>query len=189
MAHYLVVGGTGMLSGVVEYLAKHGHVISIISRNASSFEDLKARLAYKRLHHITCDYHQPDILALKLEEHTKLYGNFDNSVCWVHGPSDIKACLSIAAYTDDTVIHIVGSAIADPGTPELITNRFEILSREFPALNFKIAVLGFIVEIFNQTQQSRWLTNDEISQGIINCLASTHALHFVGTVTPWSLRP
>lgn len=189
MAHYLVVGGTGMLSGVVEYLANNEHMISIISRNEPTFEALKAQLGYQKLYHITCDYHQADTFALKLEEHTKLYGDFDSSVCWIHSPSDIKACLLIAAYTNDTVLHIVGSALADPSKPELITSRFEIFTHKYPLLNFKIAVLGFVVEAFNQTRHARWLTKDEISQGVIKSLSASKALNVVGTTTPWSLRP
>lgn len=45
--------------------------------------------------------------------------------------------------------------------------------------------LGFIIE----NNRSRWLTNEEISNGVINCIEVKSERFIVGTLTPWDKRP
>ncbi|MFD0618939.1 short-chain dehydrogenase [Paenibacillus sp. GCM10027629] len=45
--------------------------------------------------------------------------------------------------------------------------------------------LGFVIE----HNQSRWLTHDEISNGVIRAIQEKNQLTVVGTLEPWSMRP
>lgn len=46
-------------------------------------------------------------------------------------------------------------------------------------------VLGFRVE----DDGSRWLTHEEISEGILAAIADPQPVQVIGTVTPWERRP
>ena len=46
-------------------------------------------------------------------------------------------------------------------------------------------VLGFKKE----AGSSRWLTNDEISDGVLEAIKLREMCHIIGTVTPWDQRP
>jgi hypothetical protein len=187
--HYLVVGGTGMLSGVVHYLISNGNLVTVLSRGGNAFQNLKSTLKSEHLHHLSCDYHNSGSLIENLKRHTQQYGLFDMSVCWVHAPSETEICLSIAAYTKQTLLQVVGSASGDPSRPDLINNRLETFSNNYPALNFKVVILGFILEEGTQFNSSRWLYNAEISEGVISAMNNNCVVSVVGTTEPWPLRP
>ncbi|AFE58171.1 short chain dehydrogenase [Rahnella aquatilis HX2] len=85
-SHYLVVGGTGMLSGVVKALIKDGNIVSIVSRGDEKFRKLVKDLGTNNLYHLSCDYHDIENLKIQLKNHTENLGFFDVSICWVHEP-------------------------------------------------------------------------------------------------------
>lgn len=51
---------------------------------------------------------------------------------------------------------------------------------------YHAVILGFVLL---PGGQSRWLTNSEISQGVLDAIAAEAKRHIVGTVEPWSRRP
>lgn len=53
------------------------------------------------------------------------------------------------------------------------------------ALQYHQVQLGFKIE----DSHSRWLTNEEISQGVIDSIQHDRLLHTVGTMEPWEKRP
>ena len=70
---------------------------------------------------------------------------------------------------------MLGSAAADPGFPVCIPAAGEL--RE--------VILGFVRE----GGHSRWLTDPEISAGVLKVLRSGKLRSVVATLTPWSERP
>ena len=52
-------------------------------------------------------------------------------------------------------------------------------------IDYQAVVLGFVVE----DGKSRWLTNAEISDGILAAIASGAPFTIVGTVELWSAKP
>ena len=73
------------------------------------------------------------------------------------------------------VLCVLGSAAADPGFPVCIPAAGEL--RE--------VILGFVRE----GGHSRWLTDPEISAGVLKVLRSGKLRSVVATLTPWSERP
>jgi hypothetical protein len=79
------------------------------------------------------------------------------------------------------LFEVVGSSVADPSRPDAVS---EQLSR-LPWLAYRRVVLGFVVE----GSRSRWLTDSEISAGVVAAIEGDAEHSVVGTVVPWSLRP
>lgn len=188
-SHYLVVGGTGMLSGVVKQLLTDGHTVSVISRTDESFRALIEVSETTSLYHISCDYHDINSLKIKLKHHTDSLGVFDFSVCWVHEPSEIKVCSAVAEFTKHSLWHVVGSAVANPSKPDEISNRLFFFNQHYPDIDYRIIILGFIIKNCSKSNNSRWLYNSEISTGINVALKNGLTVNVIGITAPWSLRP
>ena len=52
-------------------------------------------------------------------------------------------------------------------------------------LAYRQVILGFMRE----ESLSRWLTNDEISDGVLDAISAGQSSYVIGTVTPWHERP
>jgi len=188
-SHYLVVGGTGMLTGVVKHLIKNGNVVSIVSRGDEKFRKLIEVLGTKNLHHLSCDYHDIENLKIQLKNHTENIGYFDFSLCWVHEPSEINVCTVAIEFTKNSLWHVVGSSLADPSKPENISHRLSLFRKNHPNTKYKLIILGFIIDSGLNLNNSRWLSNFEISDGINAALKNDITVNIIGTTIPWSLRP
>ncbi|MBK7159886.1 MAG: hypothetical protein IPH77_15465 [Ignavibacteria bacterium] len=67
----------------------------------------------------------------------------------------------------------------------MINEDFEQLFYRFKNINYKKILLGFVIE----DEKSRWLTNTEISNGVIDALKKDEDTFIVGKVEPWEKRP
>lgn len=56
---------------------------------------------------------------------------------------------------------------------------------KYPTIRYHQVILGFV----RQGNRSRWLTDAEISAGVIAALQSDQRDSIVGIVEPWPLRP
>jgi hypothetical protein len=158
----LVVGGTGMLAGLVRALAEEGDDVTVLARRGWAGGGL--------VHSLTVDYRNTPQLKLTLDHN----GQFDRLVAWVHSDApDALGTLRESVLGD--VLHVLGSAAADPGFP----------SRTPAAGEPREVILGFV----RGGDHSRWLTDDEISAGVLQALHSGEPRSVVGTVTPWIERP
>ena len=80
-------------------------------------------------------------------------------------------------------MQVLGSAHGDPSHPERLKEMAEAADG-FP-IDYQAVVLGFVMD----AGRARWLTNDEISNGVFAAIASAAPLSIVGTVEPWSAHP
>ena len=80
-------------------------------------------------------------------------------------------------------MQVLGSAHADPAHPERVAEMAE--AAEGLPIDYQAVVLGFVIE----GGKSRWLTNAEISAGVLAALESGAPFRIVGTVEPWSAKP
>lgn len=165
----LVVGGTGMLSGVVKQLLDAGDEVYSISRRAPTIK-------HPRLHPLLLDYRATEALQAALT----VSGPFDRAVVWIHSVAP-EAPFLVAEAVTGPYFHLLGSASADPS--RLIPARQE----RFDSLDtdYREVILGFQVT----SQGSRWLTNAEISVGVWQAIEQDAWRFIVGTVEPWSERP
>jgi hypothetical protein len=172
--HTLVVGGTGMLSELVRALAGDGERLSLLSRQASAAAGDDG---------FDCDYHDQDGFRDALDRAVARSGPIDLAVVWFH-TLKIDAPRLVAERVAGRMVQILGSATADPAHPERLEFAQQIVAG-LPGCDLRQVVLGFKVE----DGQARWLTNTEISQGVLEAVGADRSLTIVGQVKPWSARP
>lgn len=186
--HALVIGGTGMLRDLSLALAGQGRTVSVVARHQEGLAGLERAAAggRGRIHPIALDYRNTAALTEALAGAIASSGRVDLAVAWIHGTAP-EAPLAVAravASPDRPVhyFHVLGSAAADPS--RLDPGRragFEAI----PGLIYHEVILGFVLT----PHGSRWLTNQEISTGVLRALDAGEPRYIVGTVEPWSARP
>lgn len=170
--HVLVVGGTGMLSGLVEALAGDGGRLSLLSRQASQLPG-----------GIDCDYHDELAFGRALEAALDRHGPVELAIAWFH-TLKIAAPRLLAQQVRGRMFQVLGSATADPAHPHRLATAAAV-AEGLPECRLRQVVLGFrLVD-----GASRWLTNDEISGGVLEAVRADRLLTIVGQVEPWSARP
>lgn len=160
-----MVGGTGMLAGLVRVLAEEGDDVTVLARRGWRGNRMQGRISSLPL-----DYRQTGMLELALKHN----GLFDRLVAWIH-PDAPEALGVLRQAVLGDVLCVLGSAAADPGFPGRVPAAGE--PRE--------VILGFVRE----GTRSRWLTDAEISAGVVRALHSGERRSVVGCLTPWSDRP
>ncbi|HMS65854.1 MAG TPA: short-chain dehydrogenase [Ignavibacteria bacterium] len=187
MSHVLVVGGTGMLKGVSLYFATHGMKVSVIARDQNKFEELiLSKDIDGFINPIRVDYSESEQLRSKLTNALNIYGPIETAVCWIHSTAP-EAVHEIAEILNDSNIpvkfyHILGS---ESSNPAIVSEDFKQTLYKFKNISYKKIILGFVVE----DENSRWLTNTEISNGVIDALKKDDEMFIVGKVEPSELRP
>ncbi|OZU89649.1 short-chain dehydrogenase [Virgibacillus indicus] len=182
MKHALVVGGTGMLSGVSLWLLESGFHVSIIARNAERMESLVERSSFRE--HITpilVDYRNDTELKEKVNIAMNQLGNIDMVIAWIHSNSEraLQLITKEVSYqsTEWELFHILGSS------SELGEIKKEVHAA--PSYSYYQIQLGYVDEESN----SRWLTNKEISDGVIEAIIKKDSVHIIGQIEPWEKRP
>jgi hypothetical protein len=181
VAHDLIVGGSGMLAGLAEAMAREGRDVSVIARGRDRLQRLAAR--HPGIHPLPLDYYNGAELDAGLAQAVAARGPFHRCVAWMHDDSKPRA-LKIARQVTDVYCAVLGSASADPARPERLAEWHDLF-RPLAAPKLRLAVLGFAVE----GGSSRWLSDAEISAGVGRALESEEPVTIVGTATPWSARP
>src|SRR5690606_10565489 len=105
-------------------------------------------------------------------------------VAWIHDDED-----RVIRQTAESIRHAGGADFAWDLYHVLgsSSNLDEIL-RKTPAppeCAYHQVQLGFVIE----GNRSRWLTHEEISSGVIECVRNGRRRHVVGTLEPWDMRP
>ena len=177
-----------MLRGVSLHLASQVHTVSVIARRRPRLHNVaqEAHLLAGHINPIQVDYQNGALLRVKIEEAVNTFGPVTLAVCWVHSivpqapyivAESIGRGPSVCRYFD-----VRGSAAADPAHPE---PQREVSFQQFTYILYRRIILGFVLG----NGASRWLTNDEISTGVIHAIERDTACYVVGTVHPWSARP
>ncbi|WP_433773690.1 short-chain dehydrogenase [Bacillus wiedmannii] len=178
--HALVIGGTGMLKKVSIWLCEQGFHVSIIGRDEVKLENVKrASSAPENITCLSLDYHNDDDIKVAIKSTIERNGPITVVVAWIHSSakhalSNICKELDLSSETY-SLFHILGSK-ASRMTAQKIGGTRYIYHR---------IILGFILE----GTYGRWLTNEEIADGVIKGIESKRAEWIVGRVEPWELRP
>ena len=175
MKHALVVGGTGMLSGVSLWLLDQGYHVSIIARNSDRMKKLAEQTDL--ISHITplfVNYSHHNELQKKLLATINKNGAFDIVVAWIH--STASSALEIIAKevsfskNDWKLFHVLGSS-----------SDLNEIKREVTIptnCSYNQIQLGFVIE----GGHSRWLTNKEISDGVIEAIKKGNKIRTIGQI-------
>lgn len=181
MKHVIIFGGTGMLAGATKWLIENAEQISVVGRNKQRLEQLRPEYDNSNFQPVILDYKDSEALREFLQRTIQTYGPVDLVVSWIHSvaPDAIPIILGELQHQKNPwrLVHIKGS------------------SHDLSAISNEITVpknclycdvqLGFKAE----GSVSRWLTHEEISNGVISAIYHNKRRTVVGTLHPWSKRP
>lgn len=171
----LVVGGSGMLAGLARTLCARADRVSILSRN-----EKRIRAVSDAVEPIVCDYND----GVALSEALSQIEAPDLVVAWIHGRApQARRAFAKCLIAEGRFVQVLGSAVADPTHPERLAEMAK--AADALPIDYQAVVLGFAVE----KGASRWLTNEEISTGVLSAIESEKPMSIVGTVEPWSAKP
>lgn len=187
-AHALVVGGTGMLRDLCLALAARGLTVSVVAQSRPRLDALAraARGLSGSIAPLPVDYAHAGELRSRLRDAASSHGPITLGVCWIHDDAPhaletIAQCLP-SSTPPPRLFHILGSSVADPARA---ASAADTLARSLPHLAWRRVVLGFKID----RGRSRWLTHQEIWQGILSAIDNDWSESVIGLVRPWSSRP
>lgn len=180
--HALVIGGTGMLSGVSLWLIDNGYHVSIIARDAEKMKQLqKEASSSSQVTPLLVDYRNNDKLIEKLKLTIKQNGEINIVVAWIHSIAEnaLQSIISEVSKESNSweLFHILGSG-----------SNLEEIKKKLAAPS---SIAYYQVQLGFKTagSQSRWLTHREISEGVIENIKKKKQVLIVGQVEPWGIRP
>lgn len=178
--HALVIGGTGMLKRVSVWLCEQGFHVSIIGRDEGRLENVKrASITPENITCLPLDYYNDDDLKLSMKSTIDRNGPITLVVAWIH--SSAKHALSLICkeleFSSEpySLFHILGSK----------ASRMTMQKIGGALCSYYRIILGFILE----DTYARWLTHEEIADGVIKGIESKCTEWIVGRVEPWESRP
>lgn len=183
--HTLVIGGTGMLRAASVALASRSRMVTSIARTELSLGALNSSLpASSGAHYmLALDWNEPDDFLHAVQAHLTQNQLPDLVVAWIH---DHELAIRFAASLAESeprchFFHVVGSAAADP------LRIATFLNGRVPSSNvvYHQVILGYV----HAEEGTRWLTNEEISAGVLDAIARAEPKHVVGTTQSWASRP
>ena len=175
-----------MLFEVSSRLAYNYNTVSVIGRNPQRFEALRRETIHLKgnLDPLSIDYADSEKLVDVLETSIDRYHNISMVISWIHSTAPdagkIVAELINSKGEKFRYFDILGSSHADPSTDN-IQPEFSSLEN----INYRQIVLGFKIE----NDKSRWLTDKEISDGVMKAIDDDAEYSVIGTIKPWDSRP
>jgi len=176
----LVVGASGMLTEVARWLAEQGYQVTVVGRDRARLERVRDSSRYPHLFMLLpLDYEQTNQLREALEQLMAEQEHIELVVAWIHStaPEAISIIQQVFSRPKKkwSLYHVCGSRAWKQ--PPLV--------QEVTGCSYHCIILGFVCEEKN----SRWLTNEEITQGVISAIQSKEPQTIVGSVEPWEKRP
>lgn len=183
--HALVMGGTGLLRGVCLALVEDGWRVSCIARDPQRLANLEADAARHggQLLPLSLDYRDEAALAAGIQQGRAALGPIRLVVAWLHGDDSIlpqavveEVSLALLPWR---FFRIRGSAAAAPGAwprpPEV----------SHTLCQYREVILGWM----SADGGTRWLSDDDITRGILTAIQRDWLESVVGVVRPWANRP
>lgn len=182
MKHALVVGGTSMLAGASLWLNSQGYHVSIIARNPFKMEKVMKRASsQENITPLYVDYTDGEKLRKAIRETIHHNGNIVLVVAWIHSIAEDALSIIMDEISKGTyeweLYHVLGSS------SDLDAIKRKVLTPE--NCSYHQVQLGFVLE----GAYSRWLTHQEISEGVIEAINRKKKVHVVGQLEPWEKRP
>ena len=160
--HALVIGGTGMLAGLTRALVARGHPVTSIARRATTLLSERARNDQPQglLVPVALDYRDSAALEEALVQVAAERGPVDLAVCWIH---------TDAPHAPGLVAHALA-----PGARlvQVFGTRHWPLAEIPLHVAYRQALLG--------TSGGRWLTHEEISEGVLAAIDADLPCRVVG---------
>ena len=176
--HALVIGGTGMLADVSLWLANTGYIVSVIGRTMEKHQHLLEQATNPNfINCLVVDYSNYAFLEEQVRDAIIKNGPVSLVVSWTPLLKSLEIVNSLASKQKNpwALYQVMGSR-----------RYFEKKSLVVPDnCKHRTIYLGFIIE----GDQSRWLSNNEISQGVIRSIEEDSSESIIGTLYPYERRP
>jgi hypothetical protein len=182
MRNALIIGASGMLSGLVPKLMAQEYQVFAIGRSRERLAALEEACAPwgPRLTVMALDYRDTDRLARWVAHIQLLHGPLDAVVAWIHGnPTAVLSAVgqAVEGYRQFPwdLYHVVGlrASLSPPQPPAGLSH-----------CRYHRIVLGFLEE----GERTRWLSHEEIVQGVYAAFQDQQDRE-VGQVRPYANRP
>jgi NAD(P)-dependent dehydrogenase (short-subunit alcohol dehydrogenase family) len=176
-----VIGGTGMLEGVCHWLAEEGYDVYVVHRKLEKFSAMQERSTRpEQLFSLSVDYHDTPSLQEKVREAIRQHGTCpDLIISWIHNsaPNALETILNEVSPRVEPwqLVHVQGSSSFFVKENTTVPENCE----------YRRVYLGFVLE----NENARWLTHEEISNGVIKVIKRNLPEAIIGTLKPWSMRP
>lgn len=166
--HSLVVGGTGMLSDATRFIKRESHLMTLISRNARS---VAPSFGVPVDSAFSLDWRDTETFAASLSTRLQTVRP-DFALLWIHsnGHQTLLWIMRTLSATPATVVQVVGRSFGDPNSPD---PEIDAIVSAANSMHYTRVVLGSVETTHGLT---RWLTNDEISNGTIQAIISGRSL-------------
>jgi short chain dehydrogenase len=179
--HALVIGGTGMLKRVIETLCKEGFHVSVMGRSPEHFKRMMKEISAPQgmISFIQADYYKSDRFKEGIKQAVRDRGMFDLAATWMRSDAS------------DSFQWLLQYIAKDDKLTELYEIKGSHASREpfegCDSANLKWVriILGFRFE----GGRARWLTHEEISDGVLEAIRQKASLYTAGVTEPWEKRP
>ncbi|MHC2275456.1 NADPH:quinone reductase-like Zn-dependent oxidoreductase [Bradyrhizobium diazoefficiens] len=176
-SHVLTVGGTGMLRSATLALAKRTKRITIISRDPHKFASEVNSLT-GNVNDASIDYHDTLKLSNAVEHWQDVAGPIDLAVCWIHSSApNALAAIAASLRGPAEIFQVIGSAT---GNPLDRARQWASTISGFSQVRHRCAILGSVAT----PSGPRWLSNEEISQGVLKGVVGPGPVHLVGAIHP-----
>lgn len=173
--HALVIGGTGMLRNVSLYLTKRGYFTSVVARTEVNLKEL-AKAAGAAMNPVQADYTNQDVLIVKLNEAIKRYGPIRLVVAWIHNiGATIPLRIAEIIENKKKPIHFFQIFGNDARDPKNANKTFYTQLTDVQGIRYHKVILSYKTE----DGLMRWLTNDEIADGVIDAIKKKRKIYVV----------
>lgn len=163
------------------WLVNEGYHVSVVGRSTERLKHLKSLVQDSSLiTPISVDYHQQYAFQEEIRQAVKNDGPIELAVAWIHSPTKeaIDTIVREAAIPQPwRLFHVIGSR-AKAGK---LRTQLQLDS----TCRYHQVQLGFVLE----GELSRWNTNEEISNGVIQAIMEDKPYHLVGVLEPEEKRP
>lgn len=177
--HTIAVGATGMLKAAAVELAARSQQFTSVARTRGSLSRLDDALRNGSTQHhpLQLDWSNADEFLARIQQHVSGTEPPDLVVAWIHDDQlTLRLALNLAETgTAFRFFHIIGSATVNPeGISDSLLDEFDPPAN----LDYHQVVLGA-----RQTGwRSRWLTDQEISAGVLEAIEQLEDQFVVGTL-------
>jgi hypothetical protein len=180
--HTLIIGGTGMLRQASIHLASRSQRLTSVARTRRSLAALDAALPAGSGRHdmLALDWSAPDNFLDEIERHLTQTGPPDLVLAWIHQD---HLALRLADRLSQSghplrFYHVIGSSGPNPSE---IAHGLLARIEQAPHLYYHQVILGAVKTGWG----TRWLTNEEISAGVLAAIETEQTQFVVGTLDRW----
>ncbi|MBU9721436.1 MULTISPECIES: short-chain dehydrogenase [Bacillaceae] len=184
LGNVIILGGTGMLARASGWISTHAENTIIYGRDKRRLKQIENMYDEHGLFTRELDYTKTSSLIKEISDAHRQYGSINLIVAWIHStapnaiPTIIKEVSKFQQQERWSLLIIKGSS-SDLSS---IIKTENIIPRN---CDLKEVQLGFYYDGLT----SRWLTHEEISNGIIEVIKYDLKRKVVGTLEPWDKRP